>query len=203
MDFGQLCVYEQDNLRFKNQKAHVIFFGDSITQFWKVQDPSLFADESVHLNRGISGQTTSQMLVRFKNDVLDLNPDVVHIMAGTNDIAGNTGPITLERIQKNIRSIVEQAEAHHIKVIVGSVLPATRFDWSRTVLHPEVQIQALNAWLKAYAVQFKATYVDYHSAMTDGVGGLPSSLSGDGVHPNSAGYAVMKPLLLKALGESK
>jgi lysophospholipase L1-like esterase len=168
----------------------VVFMGDSITQGW-------YLDESFpgkpYINRGISGQTSPQMVLRFRQDVIDLKPRVVVILAGTNDIAENTGPITLEESEGNMMTMAELATANHIRVVLCSVLPAFDFPW-RPGLTPAPKIDALNAWIKAYAAEKGYVYVDYHSAMKDERDGLPEKLSKDGVHPNAAGYAIMAPL---------
>jgi acyl-CoA thioesterase I len=196
-DFAQLCRYEKENsMLAPHQEKRVVLIGDSITDFWKTDDPNFFSVDNVC--RGISGQTTSQMLLRFRADVLNLRPRVVHILAGTNDIAGNTGATTPERIQGNIKSMVELARAHHIKVMLGSLLPAKAYPWSPQV-RPEEAIRAMNVWLKTYAEKTDSIYVDYYSAMNDGAGGLRKDLSPDGVHPNPAGYAIMRPIFDSAL----
>jgi lysophospholipase L1-like esterase len=168
----------------------VVFMGDSITQGW-------YLDESFpgkpYINRGISGQTSPQMVLRFRQDVIDLKPRVVVILAGTNDIAENTGPITLEESEGNLMTMAELVTANHIRVVLCSVLPAFDFPW-RPGLTPAPKIDALNAWIKAYAAEKGYVYVDYHSAMKDERDGLPEKLSKDGVHPNAAGYAIMAPL---------
>jgi lysophospholipase L1-like esterase len=157
-----------------------------------------------YINRGISGQTTPQMLVRFRQDVIALQPKVVVILAGINDIAGNTGPMTLEQSEDNLASMAELAAAHHIRVVLCSVLPAFDFPW-RPGMVPAPKVLALNAWIKAYAAEKGHVYVDYHAAMKDSRDGLPAALSHDGVHPLLAGYAVMAPLveagIAKALGQ--
>jgi lysophospholipase L1-like esterase len=174
----------------------VVFLGDSITQGWEHNgvppDPS--DPKKDWVNRGISGQTTPQMLIRFRPDVIDLKPSVVVILAGINDIAGNTGPMTLEQTEDNLASMAELAAAHGIKVVMCSITPAFDFPW-RPGLTPAPKVIAVNTWMKAYAAEHGFTYVDYHSAMADDRGGLPKALSNDGVHPTKAGYAVMQPLV--------
>jgi lysophospholipase L1-like esterase len=147
-----------------------------------------------YINRGISGQTTPQMLVRFRQDVIDLKPRVVVILAGTNDIAGNTGPETLEQIEENLASMSDMAAANHIRVVLCSILPAFDYPW-KPGLTPAPKILELNRWIKAWAADHGYVYVDYHSAMKDERDGLPPTLSHDGVHPLSAGYTVMTPLV--------
>ena len=201
--------------RFQNEDAalaipavgvkRVVFMGDSITQGWVghgvPQTPP--APGLEYVNRGISGQTTPQMLLRFRQDVLDLKPAAVVILAGINDIAGNTGDMTLEQTEGNLASMAELAEAHGIKVVMCSVLPAFDFPW-RPGREPAPKVVAVNMWMKAYAAEHGHIYVDYYSATADARGGLPKTLSNDGVHPTAAGYAVMQPLVdagvAKALG---
>jgi lysophospholipase L1-like esterase len=183
----------------------VVFMGDSITQGWLHHgvppEPAVPGKE--YVNRGISGQTTPQMLVRFRQDVIDLKPAAVVFLAGINDIAGNTGDMTLQQTEGNLASMAELAEAHGIKVVMCSVLPAFDFPW-RPGREPAPKVIAVNTWMKAYAAEHGHVYVDYFSAMVDERGGLPKTLSNDGVHPTPAGYAVMQPLveagIAKALG---
>lgn len=188
-DFGQLCRYAAANAALKT-RPRVVFMGDSITDNWINADPSMFEDGRV--DRGISGQTTPQMLVRFRQDVLALRPAAVHIMAGTNDIAGNTGPMTPEQTQANIMSMAELARAHGIRVIFASIPPADGFPW-RPGLDTAPKIAAMNAWLKDYARKTGNTYADYWSVLHDGQA-LRASMTYDGVHPNKAGYAAMAPV---------
>jgi lysophospholipase L1-like esterase len=171
----------------------VIFMGDSITQAWKIEGPGGSFPGKPYFNRGISGQTTPQMLLRFRQDVLDLKPKVVIILAGTNDIAGNTGPETLEQIEGYIASMAELATSHHIRVVLCSILPAFDYPW-KPGMEPAPKIDEVNKWMKTYADDHGHIYVDYHSAMKDERDGLPATLSHDGVHPTDAGYAVMAPL---------
>ncbi len=197
LDWSQRCRYQEDNLALPAASARrVVFIGDSITEGWKALDPAFFNDTVI--DRGISGQTTAQMLLRFRSDVLELHPALVHIMAGTNDIAGNTGPTSLAIIEGNIATMVELARAHGIGVILASVPPAAHFGW-RPDIEPLASIATLNLWLRNYAQQQQLTYVDYYSALSDSTGAFKSTLSEDGVHPNAAGYAQMKPLALAAI----
>jgi lysophospholipase L1-like esterase len=197
LDWGQQCRYQSENAALPAASPRrVVMLGDSITEGWKSQSQGFFSDQ--RLDRGISGQTTAQMLVRFRHDVLDLHPVLVHIMAGTNDIAGNTGPTTLSAIEGNIATMVELARAHHIDVVLASVPPAARFAWQPT-LRPATAVAALNDWLRDYARREHLVYVDYYSALEDESGAFRSELSGDGVHPNAAGYAVMQPLAERAI----
>jgi acyl-CoA thioesterase I len=172
-------------------EARVVFLGDSITQGWKLEES--FPGKA-YVNRGISGETTPQMLVRFRQDVIDLRPKVVVILGGTNDLAGNTGPMTLKETEGNLESMVELARANGIGVVLCSVLPAFDFPWSPG-LEPAPKIATLDAWLKDFAARTGIVYVDYYAAMRDERGGLPATLSGDGVHPLPSGYAVMAPLV--------
>ena len=168
----------------------VVFMGDSITEGW---DLTKSFPGKPYINRGISGQTSPQMLVRFRQDVIHLDPKVVIILAGTNDIAGNTGPETLEQIEDNLASMADLATANHIKVVLCSVTPSIDFPW-RHGQHPAPKIDALNAWLSHYAAEKGYVYVDYHAALSDAQGGMKPGLSKDGVHPTAAGYALMAPL---------
>jgi lysophospholipase L1-like esterase len=172
----------------------VVFMGDSITQGWRIEGPDSYFPGKPYINRGISGQTTPQMLVRFRQDVIALAPKVVVILAGINDIAGNTGPETLEQIEDNLSSMAELATSSHIRVVLCSVMPAFDFPW-RPGLAPAAKVVALNKWIKAYASEKGHVYVDYHTPMKDDRDGLPVNLSKDGVHPTAAGYAVMTPLV--------
>jgi len=168
----------------------VVFMGDSITQAWKL-DQSF--PGKPYINRGISGQTTPQMLVRFRQDVIDLKPKVVVILAGTNDIAGNTGPMTLEQTEGNLASMAELARANGIRVVLCSILPAFDYAWAHGH-EPAPKIAEIDAWLKSYAERNRFVYVDFYSAMKDERDGLPPTLSKDGVHPLPAGFAIMTPL---------
>ncbi|MFZ0745494.1 MAG: SGNH/GDSL hydrolase family protein [Terracidiphilus sp.] len=168
----------------------VVFMGDSITEAWHLD--ASFPGKN-YVNRGISGQTTPQMLVRFRQDVIHLEPKVVVILAGTNDIAGNTGPETLEQIEDNLASMSDLATANHIRVVLCSITPAFDYPWKRG-MEPAPKIDAINAWMKDYAAGKGYVYVDFHSAMKDAEDGLPPNLSKDGVHPLPAGYAIMAPL---------
>jgi lysophospholipase L1-like esterase len=190
-DWAGLCRFRDANAQVIATKApvRVVFMGDSITENWLAADPKLF--EHGVVNRGISGQTTAQMLVRFRADVVALNPKVVHIMAGTNDVAGNTGPTSPEDFQNNIMAMAEIARANGIGVVLAAIPPTASFNW-QPKLKPVPTIQALNAWLKAYAGRQKMTYIDYYALLTGPQGEFPAALSNDGVHPNSAGYGLMR-----------
>ena len=193
--------------RYKNENAklgasapgeeRIVFMGNSITEIWKNFRPSFFENKSF-VNRGIGGQTTPQMLARFRLDVINLKPAVVVILAGVNDIAGNTGPSTLEMIANNIISMAELAKANNIKVILSSILPAFDFSW-RPGLEPSGKIIALNKMIKDYTDRHDIIYLDYFSAMVDDRNGLKDEYTYDGVHPNEARYKVMEPLVLEAI----
>ncbi len=200
-DFGQLCRYAAQNAKLaaSGAKVRVVFMGDSITDNWIGADATLFTDGLV--DRGIGGQTTPQMLVRFRADVLALKPRAVHIMAGTNDIAGITGAATMATVQGNIATMADLARAHGIKVILASTPPAVAFPWSPG-MKPAPQIVALNAWLRGYAAKNGFTYVDYHAALASPDGGMKPGYASDGVHPTPQGYAVMKPLALAAIAKT-
>ena len=197
-DYFNLCRYRAANRSLlKPTSSRIVFMGDSITQGWQENRPQFFRGDRV--DRGISGQTTSQMLGRFYDDVISLHPAVVHILGGTNDIAGNGGATTLESIENNIRSMVELAQAHRIKVILGTVLPAAKFSW-RPEIDPVAPIRNLNAWIKNYARSRGLILVDYYALLDDGHHALAVSDSGDGVHPSPTGYAKMEIALNPRLG---
>lgn len=202
-DWANLQRYHAADMQLNAPAAtenRVVFFGNSITEGWAPYFATMFPGKP-YLGRGISGQTTPQMLVRFRQDVVDLRPKVVVILAGTNDIAGNTGPSTLEMIEDNLKSMTEMAQASGIRVVLSSVLPAYDFPW-RPGLEPAPKIVALNAWIRQYAASVGAVYLDYHSAMADARQGMRADLSADGVHPNAAGYRIMAPLAEAAIGEA-
>jgi lysophospholipase L1-like esterase len=200
-DFGMIGYYADDNAKLlaSREPVDVVFLGDSITEGWFDKRPSFFTRGRI--DRGIGGQTSSQMVLRMLTDVVALKPKAVHIMAGTNDIAGNTGPSTLEMIEDNLVSMTELAKANGIRVVLSSVLPVYDYPW-KPGLEPAPKIVALNAWIKSYAARAGAVYVDYHSAMADARQGLRAELAIDGVHPNEAGYRVMAPLAEKAIAEA-
>ena len=202
-DWAYLERYRAANAALKSPAAgenRVVFMGNSITEGWAKYFSAMFANKP-YIGRGISGQTTPQMLVRFRQDVIALQPRVVVLLAGTNDIAGNTGPSTLEMIEDNIASMAELARANGIAVVLCSVLPVYDYPWKKG-LEPAQKIVRLNAWIKQYAASHGAAYVDYHSAMADERRGLKASLSPDGVHPNEAGYRVMAPLVERGITEA-
>ena len=201
-DWAHLKKYEQSNSELKkiNEPDRVVFIGNSITEGWSNFDKDFFINNPF-VNRGIGGQTTPQMLIRFKPDVVNLNPKAVVILAGINDIAGNTGPVTIENIAENIISMAEIAKANEIKVFICSTLPAIDFPWSPG-MEPGPKVVKLNTILKNYCDSNNIPYVDYFSAMSDEKGGLkvPEYTTADDlVHPNLAGYKVMEKIILKAL----
>jgi lysophospholipase L1-like esterase len=194
-DWSNLNKYQNENANLAPTtvgQKRIVFMGDSITEFWSVLNPEYFVGKP-YINRGISGQTTPQMLIRFRADVIALKPSVVVILAGINDIAGNTGPSTLEMITNNIFSMAELAKANHIKVILCSVLPAFDFPWKPNQ-NPAEKIVILNKTIRKYAAENGIEYLDYYSAMVDEQKGLKKTYSNDGVHPNKTGYQVMAPL---------
>jgi lysophospholipase L1-like esterase len=198
-DWPNLVRYSQENNNVPS-KPEVVFMGDSITESWADLHPEFFENEK-YVNRGISGQTTPQMLIRFRQDVVHLKPKVVHILAGINDIAGNTGLSTLEMIEDNIFSMCEIARANDINVILCSVLPAADFPW-KPGIKPADKVIELNRRLKNYAEKNNLIYLDYHTAMADGKKGLPSEYSEDGVHPLKKGYELMAPLAEKSIRQA-
>jgi len=194
-DWAWIKRYEGDNEKLPApapSEKRVVFMGNSITEGWINTDPDFFKGRP-YINRGIGGQTTPQMLVRFREDVINLKPTVVVILAGINDIAGNTGPAKIENVAGNIFSMAELAKAAHIKVILSSVLPAAAFPWKPGV-DPIQSIIQLNGMLKVYAEQNKLGYIDYYTSTVDENKGFKKELCTDGVHPNMAGYKVMEPL---------
>jgi lysophospholipase L1-like esterase len=201
-DWASLQRYRQANaeLAVMRDTNRVVFMGNSITEVWAQHFGRMFPGKP-YIGRGISGQTTPQMLVRFRQDVIALRPKVVVILAGTNDLAGNTGPATLKMIQDNLVSMVELAKANGIRVVLSSVLPVYDYSW-RPGLEPAGKIVALNAWMKDYAARNGVVYLDYHSAMADERQGLTAELTYDGVHPNETGYRVMAPLAERAIAEA-
>ena len=199
-DWPNLKKYQKENTALSipsSDQKRIVFMGDSITEFWSVIDPDYFSVKS-YINRGISGQTTPQMLIRFRADVIALQPTAVVILAGINDIAGNTGPSSIEMIWDNIFSMVELAQANNIKVILCSVLPAYDFPWKPNQ-EPIEKIKALNEIIKNYAKANNIVYVDYYSVMVDDRQGLKAKYSNDGVHPNKTGYQIMEPIVEKAI----
>lgn len=204
-EFANTSRYDKANLELKlhtKVENRVVFMGNSITEGWVIIRPEFFKNRD-YINRGIGGQTTPQMLLRFRQDVIDLNPKVVVILAGTNDIAGNTGYTSLETIINNIKSMAEIANANSIKVIISSILPAIEYPW-KPGLNPAPKIITINKALKTYAKENNFIYLDYYSAMVDDKGGLkvPDFTTADDlVHPNKAGYLIMEKLVEKAINK--
>ncbi|MEP3837813.1 MAG: SGNH/GDSL hydrolase family protein [Algibacter sp.] len=199
-DWANLNKYKKANMELKssgNKGKIVVFMGNSITERW-VDFHEEFFTENNYVGRGISGQTTSQMLLRFKQDVVKLNPEAVVIHAGTNDIAGNTGPISVPEIAENIFSMAELAKANNIKVVLAAVLPASSYSWSPSIV-PIDKISELNALLKAYAKRNKMVYLDYYTPMVNAEKGLKKEYGRDTVHPSIDGYLVMEPLVKQAI----
>lgn len=201
-DWANLNYYQTQNEQLEppeKDEIRIVFMGNSITEGWTKHMPEFFANKP-YVNRGISGQTTPQMLLRFKQDVIELQPKIVVLLAGTNDIAGNTGPSSIGMIVNNITSMIEIAKAHQIEVILCAVLPAFDYPW-RPGVKPNKKIPALNKQLMNYAKKHKIVYVDYFASMTDGNNALIKNYTYDGVHPNKAGYQRMGDLLTKAISE--
>ena len=209
-DWSNLARYRDANRALPEPpagEARVVFMGDSITDAWPQPRFGTFFEGKPYVGRGISGQTTPQMLVRFRPDVIALKPKVVVILAGTNDIAGNTGPISNEELQGNLASMAELAKAHGIRVVLASILPVSAYHTlpngiPQTTLRPMSRIVAVNEWIKAYASSERHVHLDYFSAMTDANGLLREDLSADDLHPNAKGYAVMGPLAEAAIKQA-
>lgn len=205
-DFANFARYREANSKLAapaKGEQRVVFMGDSITDSWKLEQ---YFPRAPYINRGISGQTTSQMLIRFRPDVIALKPKVVVILAGTNDLAGNTGPISIEAIAGNIASMVDLAHANGINVVLASVMPISDYNRNargnpivQTVRRPPAQIVALNALFKQMSVDRKLVYLDYFSAMVDEKGFLKAEIANDGLHPNAKGYEMIKPLAESAI----
>jgi len=195
-DWANLGYYEERNrelgLPDENEKR-IVFMGDSITEEWSLLYPEFFSGKN-YINRGIGGQTTPQMLIRFKPDAIDLKPDAIVILAGTNDIAGNTGPSTVRMITDNIFSMAELAKAHEIKVVLASILPVYQYSWVDDVIDPPSIVDSINRKIKEYVENQGLVYLDYYSSMVDDRKGLKLDYTGDGVHPNEAGYKVMSAI---------
>jgi lysophospholipase L1-like esterase len=211
-DWAALARYRETNATVAapaKDEQRVVFMGDSITDLWDEPRYGGFFPGKPYINRGISGQTTPQMLIRFRPDVIALKPKVVVILAGTNDIAGNTGPMTLQSIEDNLTSMAELARANNIRVVLASLLPISDYDKNkegkpivRSVQRPPEQIRALNDWMRRYAEANGLTYLDYFSAVSDDKGFLKEELSEDGLHPNAKGYALMAPLVEQAIASA-
>lgn len=194
-DWANLCRYRADNAAV-TARPDVVFMGDSLTELWKYADPAFFG--AGRINRGISGQTSAQMLLRFQADVVALKPRVVHLLTGGNDIAGNAG-LTSERVVKdNVIAMVTLARANDIKVVLGSITPIERVWWAPD-LRPGGQVRQFNAWLRDYARANGLGFVDYHAALADGAGNMPAAYANDAAHPNRKGYALMEPAATRAL----
>ena len=210
-DWANLARYRDANRSLPapaNSESRVVFMGDSITDAWQQPRYGGFFPGKPYVDRGISGQTTPQMLVRFRPDVIDLKPKAVVILAGTNDIAGNTGPMTNEEIQANLASMSDLAHAHNIKVVLASVTPVSGYHVAspaavpQTTARPMARIQALNDWIKSYAAAHGDVFLDYFSAMTDASGLMKAELTEDDLHPNAKGYEVMAPLAEAAIARA-
>ncbi len=200
-DWAWLCRYRADNAAIDPAAPpRAVFIGDSITENWTTVDRNLFSGDVI--GRGIAGQTSPQMLVRFWQDVIALRPRVVHIMAGTNDIAGNTGPTTPEAYQNAVRAMVTLAKANGIVVVIGSIPPSDRLGWNSAV-KPAEWIARLNGWLKDYAQSEGAIFADYHAVLVGPNAGMREAYAPDGVHPNAAGYAAMRPVADRAIAAAE
>jgi len=193
-DFGMIGYYADDNAKLlaSNTPVDIVFMGDSITELWHDKRPGFFT--SGRIDRGIGGQTSSQMVLRMISDVVALKPKAVHIMAGTNDIAGNTGPMTPEMTKDNIRAMVDIAQRHGIRVLLAPIPPAASFPW-RAGLETRKSIAAMNVWLKHFARDTRSTWVDYWPVLDDGTGAMKPGLASDGVHPTEAGYDAMATVI--------
>jgi acyl-CoA thioesterase I len=203
-DWPNLARYRDDNAKLEapaDGQPRVVFMGDSITDAWGRRLGVSFFAGKPYVNRGISGQTTPQMLIRFRPDVIDLKPVVVVILAGINDIAGNTGPSTLEAIEGNLTSMVELAQGNGIRVVLATVTPAIDFSW-RSGTEPAPKITALNTWIRAFTKTRGIVLLDYYAALATPEGGMKPGLASDGVHPTEEGYAVMAPLAERAIAEA-
>jgi lysophospholipase L1-like esterase len=203
LDWPQLNRYRAEDASLPAPapgQQRVVFYGDSITDIWGRRVGTFFPGKP-YINRGISGQTTPQMLIRFQQDVVHPHPAAVLILAGTNDIAGNTGPSTPEMIEDNFRSMTAIATQNHIKVILASITPAAAYPWSPSI-QPIPTIREVNQWLQRYCAQQGFVYLDYYTAMADAQGAMKPGLSSDGVHPTAAGFAVMAPLAEAAIAQA-
>ena len=199
-DWAQYGRYEQQNAALTGEPVEVVFMGNSITDNWIGADPDFFARNGF-VDRGISGQTTAEMLARFRRDVIDLNPKAVVILAGINDIAQNNGAIKLENVFGNIVSMCDLARYNGIKVVLCSLLPCDRFSW-RPEMDPAEEVRRLNTMLERYAAEQKIPYVDYHRALDNGSGGMSEEFSQDGCHPVLSGYLRMEPLVVEGINRA-
>lgn len=203
MDWPNLKKYAQENHEISKNttKGRIVWMGDSITELWKITDPTFFQNQ-LYINRGIGGQTTSQMLLRFRQDVIDLKPETVIILAGINDIAENTGPISAENILGNIISMAELAKTNQIKVVLSSILPANKFPWRPDIM-PAEKVIILNTLIEKYCIKNNIVYIDYYSKMANSQKGLDTEIANDGVHPTLSGYKIMEPLAIEALKKAQ
>ena len=199
-DWANLYYYKEENLKLVREgiKESIIFMGDSITEEWGRIMPEFFSNKQ-YINRGIGGQTTPQMLIRFRQDVIDLNPKAVVILAGTNDIAGNTGPSSVKMIIDNLMSMAEIANKQNIQVFMSSILPVFRYPWNKSIIEPFKKIAKINSFMKNFSDREKLVYVDYHSHMVDSRPGLKLELTTDEVHLNQAGYIVMSEIVKRVI----
>ena len=199
-DWANLNYYKEENLKLVREgiKESIIFMGDSITEEWGRIMPEFFSNKQ-YINRGIGGQTTPQMLIRFRQDVIDLNPKAVVILAGTNDIAGNTGPSSVKMIIDNLMSMAEIASKQNIQVFMSSILPVFRYPWNKSIIEPFKKIAEINYFMKDFSNREKLVYIDYHSHMVDSRPGLKLELTTDEVHLNQAGYIVMSEIINRVI----
>lgn len=196
-DWPDLDRYRKANAALRGVPQKLVFIGDSITEMWQAADPALFTDGVV--NRGIGGQTTPQMLLRFMADVVNLKPAAVHLMAGTNDIAGNTGPCTVADYQNHMLAMIALAQTHGLRVIVASIPPMKTVPWRSEVANAAARVIELNGWLRAVAAERKLVYADYHAALAAPDGGICAAFTSDGVHLTDTGYARIRPIALAAI----
>ena len=204
MDWPNLARYRAENAALApvaNNVQRVVFFGDSITDNWGRYRGTFFPGKP-YVNRGISGQTTPQMLIRFQQDVVQLHPAVVVLLAGTNDIAGNTGPSTPQMIEDNITSVAAIARQSGIKLVLASITPADAYPWRPSVVHVVETIREVNAWSRSFCATHACVYLDYYTAMADAAGAMLPGLASDGVHPTDKGYDVMGPLAERAIAQA-
>jgi len=203
VDFANLSRYKDDNTAILNakKKVDVVFMGNSITEGWVKSHPEFFSENN-YTGRGISGQTSSQMLLRFQNDVIALKPKLVIINAGTNDIAQNAGTYDQDFTFNNIKAMADIARSNGIKVIIASVLPAAAFPWRKEITDVPQKVDALNSRLKQYSLSNKLTFIDYNTAMRNEKGSMREGLSKDGIHPNPAGYTIMESVIKKTIDKA-
>ena len=199
-DWANLNYYKEENLKLVREgtKKRIVFIGDSITEEWGRIMPEFFSNKQ-YINRGIGGQTTPQMLIRFRQDVIDLNPKAVVILAGTNDIAGNTGPSSVKMIVDNLMSMAEIAIKQNIQVFMSSILPVFRYPWNKSIIEPFKKIAEINNFMKDFSNREKLVYVDYHSHMVDSRPGLKLELTTDEVHLSEAGYMIMSEVVNRVI----